>query len=231
VPDAPDLEASPGGATVDAPGPEAPRLRADAQRNLERIMSAAIEVFADQGTEASVDEIARRAGVGHGTVFRRFPTKDDLIVAALGYGLGGILAEVEAAAAGEDAWASLRGALEVMVERQHSDRAFFEAICQTAVPGVAQVKARLVALLGDLLRRAQASGQVRADLTPEDLGFLLAAAGSAVPLSLADSGLWRRYLGVILDGLRPECASPLKPPPPTPDVLQRAIAERKIQPR
>jgi AcrR family transcriptional regulator len=212
------------------PGPE-PRLRADARRNLERILAAAVDVFREQGTDASIDEIARRAGVGHGTVFRRFPCKEDLVAATLEHCLAGILAEAEAAAEGDDAWWSLRRVLELMVERQHSDRAFFEATCLARGPAAQAAKERLLALLGELLRRAQASGQVRADLTPEDLAFLLAAAGSAVPATVGDTDLWRRYLGVILDGMRPGCASPLSPPPPTRDELARAFAVRAVQPR
>jgi AcrR family transcriptional regulator len=202
---------------------EHPPLRADARRNLERIMTAAVEVFGELGLDASADEVARRAGVGHGTVFRRFPTKEDLIAAILERHLEEILAAAEAASHSEDPWEGLRRTIELVVERQSRDRAFFAAVgTLSGGPTVRAAKERLIALTGELLRRAQAAGQVRGDLEPEDLGFLLCAAGSAVGFTVGEPDLWRRYLGVILDGMRPQGASPLSPPAPTAQQLERA---------
>jgi len=204
-------------------GAEHATLRADARRNLERILSAAVEVFGERGLDASADEVARRAGVGHGTVFRRFPTKEDLIVAILERHLEEIVAEAEAGSRSEDPWEGLRRTVELVVQRQSQDRAFFAAVgTLSAAPTVRAAKERLIRLMGDLLRRAQAAGQVRADLEPEDLGFLLCAAGSAVGFTVGEPDLWRRYLGVILDGMRPEGASPLSPPAPSREQLERA---------
>jgi hypothetical protein len=107
--------------------------------------------------------------------------------------------------------------MELAAERQARDRAFFEAVGRdhAGAPRVRAAKERWIAQLGDLLRRAQAAGQVREDLRVEDLGVLLCAAGSAVPVG---GDLWRRCLGVILDGMRPEGASALSAPTgrPTP---------------
>ena len=86
-------------------------LRVDAQRNLDRVLLAAAECFAERGVEASADEIARRAGVGHGTVYRRFPTKDALLAAVLGVHLREMAAEAERAAAEPDAGAAFAGFL------------------------------------------------------------------------------------------------------------------------
>jgi AcrR family transcriptional regulator len=204
-------------------GPQRTTLRADARRNLERIMSAAMEVFAERGLDASTDEVARRAGVGHGTVFRRFPTKEDLIVAILERRLEDIHAQADALARSEDPWDAFRRTLELLAGRLTSDRAAFAALGSlSTAPTIHAAKERIYLLMGDLLRRAQDAGVVRRDLEPQDLGFLLCAAGAAVPFPLGDQDLWRRYLGVILDGMRPEGASPLSPPAPTAQQLERA---------
>src|SRR6266536_4909546 len=105
-----------------------PRLRSDARRNRARILAAASEVFAERGMEATTDEIAARAGVGHATVFRRFPTKDDLVAAVLEDRIGELIRVAEEAAAGPDAWAGLRRVMEFGGERYVEDRCLVEAI-------------------------------------------------------------------------------------------------------
>jgi len=197
---------------------EEPRLRADAQRNRARILAAASEVFAERGLEASADEIAARAGVGHATVFRHFPTKDDLVVAILEDRVTELTRAADEAAAGDDAWTGLRRVMEFCGERYAEDRCIIEAAGAESVVGSPRLQAakhRFHASLDALFRRAQAAGQVRADLDPEDLGALLTAALRAVPPGPESGGLWRRYLGVILDGMRPEGASPLSPAAPS----------------
>ncbi len=204
-----------------------PRLRSDARRNRERILAAASEVFAERGMEASTDEIAARAGVGHATVFRRFPTKHDLIVAVLEDRITEMITVAEEAVAGDDAWAGLRRVMEFGGERYAEDRCLVEAVGPdwgATAPQLREAKARLSALLAGLLRRAQAAGQVRPDLEPDDLGVLLTAALRAVPPRPDQPDAWRRYLGVILDGMRPEGASPLAGAASSPEHISSSPA-------
>jgi len=199
------------------PDPAPPALRADARRNLDRILIAAREVLAERGMEATIDEVARRAGVGHATVYRRFPTKEDLVVTVMERHLARLLDVARAAAEEEDAWAGLRGAIEQAAAAQAEDRCFLDAVGHD-VKGTPRVRERYMEILaayGHLLRRAQEAGQVRTDLEPEDLPFILYAAARSVPVPCGPPELWRRYLGVMLDGMRPEGASGLTPRAPT----------------
>jgi AcrR family transcriptional regulator len=200
---------------ADPDGP--PPLRADARRNLDRILVAAREVLAERGMEATMDEVARRAGVGHATVYRRFPTKEELVVTVMERHLARLLDVARAAAGERDAWTALRGAIEQAAAAQAEDRCFLDAVGPD-VKGTPRVRERYLEILsayGQLLRRAQEAGQVRTDLEPEDLPFLLCAAASSVPGPCGPPELWRRYLGVMLDGMRPEVASDLAPRAPT----------------
>lgn len=173
-------------------------LRADAERNLRRVLDAAVEVFAERGADASVDEVARRAGVGHGTVFRRFPTKDVLVAAVVADRVAS-LAEVAQAACDEpDAGAAFRGFMTRAAELHATDRALHEGLpgrcAETA--DVVRAKAALMAAVAELVRRAQEAGALRRDVSVEDMPPLLAAAVEA-----GGPERWRRTLEIVLDGL------------------------------
>lgn len=169
-------------------------LRADARRNRERVLDAAAEVFAASGPDASIDEIARLAGVGHGTVFRRFPTKDDLMYAVVERHVAEMCRLAEEALAAED-----------------SGEAFFDLVHQVAeltmrTPGLHGCvvhcgekpgAAELEQLVAQIVSRAQRAGAVRRDVKPADVQLLVRSA-----LVSAPEGQWRRYLDVVLDGLR-----------------------------
>jgi len=201
-------EPAPNASDVD---PE-PRLRADAQRNLDRILTAAREVFAEQGIDAPMTEVARRAGVGHGTLYRRFPTREQLMVTMIEQRLAEAAGAAEAAEAEDDAWSALVGMIELIGSMHAADRCVVESIEWEAVaraPQVLALKARLLNALGRLLRRAQDAGQARADLAPADLPHLISAATRAIPSCPEGSDLWRRYLAVVVDGMRAPAASPL----------------------
>jgi AcrR family transcriptional regulator len=205
-------------------------LRSDARRNREKILAAASELFAQRGAEVCMGDIARMAGVGHATVFRRFPTKESLLLALLEQRVEALGAVAEEAMTHEDAFDGLRSAMAYMAESQARDRGFFEAV-GTEFIGSDSLRAardRALAAFAALLRRAQDTGQVRDDLEPQDVMFLISAAGHAGPCRIDLPGLSGRYLGVILDGMRPEGATPLAPPAPSLaeiDAALEALAE------
>jgi AcrR family transcriptional regulator len=193
-------------------------LRADAARNRARILTAAASVFAERGLDASTAEIARRAGVGEATLFRRFPSKDDLIIAILAERMDDVIATAERYLEEPDPWRAVASFCEAMVEWQVTDQGALEAIkdkCM-ASPPLAGRRKRIIELMSRLVRRAQAAGVVRDDLTAPDLALLTAAAGSVSGIAFPNlrPDLWRRYLGVILDGIRPQGATRLRPPSP-----------------
>ncbi|HEX5449910.1 MAG TPA: helix-turn-helix domain-containing protein [Gaiellaceae bacterium] len=178
-------------------------LRADAQRNLDRILEAAAELYAEVGPDVSIDEIARRAGVGHGTVFRRFPTKDALRSAVIRAHLGEMLNEVRAMVDAPDAGKAFVRVVWMAAERCRKDRALFEGIERCSMdPDVAAAKDELHDTFDKIIRRAVKSGAVRRGLDARDVGALVGAAIQAT--AHAERGDdWRRYVQVVLDGLKP----------------------------
>ena len=195
-------------------------LRADARRNRERVLAAATTVFAEQGADASVAVIARRAGVGAGTLFRHFPTKHDLLLASLESGFDDVQAAIAHAETLEDPWAGLVHVLTACAEIQARDRAFLQSVGPELFhePSLQRRNDERMADLATLIGRAQAAGLVRDDLRAADVPFLLCAVGGATGKCGAGAtapDLWRRYLGIVLDGIRPAAASPLPVPPPT----------------
>jgi AcrR family transcriptional regulator len=181
-------------------------LRADAQRNLTRVLKAATEAFAELGADVSVDEIARRAGVGHATVFRRFPTKEALIAAVVLERVRAISEIAEAALEREDAGEAFRDFVWQVAELQASDKSLFEGIagrCRDA-PGVGEACATVDVAVRRLVKRAQKAGAVRRDIDGDDVPRLISSAiNAALQLPSSEPELWRRYLGVVLDGLSP----------------------------
>ena len=192
-------------------------LRADAQRNLERILEAARSVFTDLGLDAGMDLVARRAGVGHGTVFRRFTGKDDLIAAVLADSLQRQADLVERVSdAAPDAAAAFDAFAEAMVEWQLRDRALLEAVSCGALlhERTEEAHLRLAGLAERVVAAARDAGAVRPDITAPDCAFVChAVARIGVELGPRDPEAWRRYLRVMLDGLRPTGRSlPGRPP-------------------
>lgn len=182
------------------------QLRADAQRNLERVLDAATELFAKRGCDVSVDEIAHRAGVGHATVFRRFPTKGALISAVVSKQVRELVGFVEEALDEEDAGEAFRAFVWHTGELYARDRGLDEGFSRCAgEPEVAEAKAELDRLVAQLIERAQGAGALRHDVAPEDVSALVSAAIRGA-WSSPDPELWRRYVEVVLDGLRPPAA-------------------------
>jgi AcrR family transcriptional regulator len=169
-------------------------LRADARRNLERVLDAASEVFGASGPDASIDEIARLAGVGHGTVFRRFPTKDDLMYAVIERHVEQMRKIAEEALAGDDPGQAFFDFVRRVAELAMSTPGLHKCVVHCGEkPGAAELEE----LGNKVVARAQQAGAVRRDLKPAEVGPLIRAALLAAP-----AGQWRRYLEVVLDGLR-----------------------------
>jgi AcrR family transcriptional regulator len=200
-------------------------LRADAARNLARILDAAREVFAERGSEASMAEIAARAGVGTATIYRRFPTKEDLLAALFEQAVARIAAEAAEAAEAKDVGRALRGFMQRVVAAHLADRSYCEC-AETNVklrPGVQRRFDELIANVDRLLVRAKEAGEVREDVNAFDVPVLLMGVAQAGGL-LEDRvpGAWKRYLDIVLDGLRPDGARPLS---------RRPLTARDLQPR
>jgi AcrR family transcriptional regulator len=193
------------------------QLRADAARNRRTLLDAAAAAFAEQGTGVPIAEIAHRAGMGKGTVFRHFPTKEHLIAAIVCDQLDELSAAGTTLLDAADPTAALFEFMRLGTELQARDR----SACQAAVgvinddPGVQAAAGRLTQTADALTERAQRHGGIRDDITGQDIILLLRGAyQAAAPLAHAAPELWRRYLAVIIDGLRPATENPLPGPAP-----------------
>jgi len=215
-------------------GAQPPRLlRADAERNRQRILAAAAELFTERGLEASLDDVARRAGVGVGTVYRRFPDKASLADALFDERIDALVAMAEQAQAEPDAWAALTSFLEHSAEMLGSDRGLRQ-ILMFAAQGhdrVTCARDRIRPAIESLLKRAQADGQVRPDLGATDLPiieFMLAAVAEYT--RQVRPAVWRRYLALILDGLRPASATGRALPEPelNPDEMVEVMRSNPL---
>ena len=177
-------------------------LRADAARNRELILQTAAEVFAEQGLEAGYDEIARRAGIGVGTVYRRFPERSELIHALFESRIAEMVDIAEQAAARPDAWDGLVWFLERAIERQVADKGLKEVMVRTISEEAHKAigRERLGPIIDDIVARAQADGSLRAEVATTDIGMNLMVISSMTTTAQPD--LWRRYLALFVEGLR-----------------------------
>jgi len=193
------------------PSPSRP-LRRDAERNRQRILAAAGELFADRGLSVTLDDIARRAGVGVGTVYRRFPDKERLIDALFEQRIQEMCEIATEALAHPDPWEGFVLFFERGSELQARDRGLKELLQCSAHGGggVSEMRVRLRAGVTEIFDRAKAAGVVRADAAPFDSPLIQFMLGAVMDRARdVDPELWRRYLRLILDGLRPGAASPL----------------------
>jgi AcrR family transcriptional regulator len=179
-------------------------LRTDAQRNRDRIVAAAREAFAEEGLDVGVEQIARRAGVGMGTLYRRFPTKESLVHAIFEQRIDDLQPVIDDALAGDDPWQGFVDVLLATVAQHAEDRGFLQMVVLRLGPGVVpnDVRRRFFAPLEDLMARAQRAGSMREDVGAADLPAIarMAAASALVP---DDQGRdCRRHVGLLLEGLR-----------------------------
>ncbi len=203
-------------------------LRADAERNRERVLVAAREVFAEHGLDASTNEIARRAGVGVATLFRRFPNRDDLVAAAFAEKMHAYSDAIDTALADPDPWRGFCGYVERICEMQAEDRGFADVLTLTFPTAKAfeDERNRSAAGLTELIARAQAAGRLRADFAHQDVPLILMAnAGVVAATRDAAPEAWRRFVGYLLQSFAAEtaeAAGPLPAPPP-PTQMYRAL--------
>ena len=187
-------------------------LRADARRNREKIVAAARAAFAENGLDAQMDEIARRADVGVGTLYRHFPTKDALVRAIVVSHMEGMAQRGRNVVDkdDEDPWEAFAGFMRLCGERHLQDRGLSEVMSTQPAQTFQQaaVDSGLVDAMDQLLRRAQAAGRVRADARVEDVPLVMCSIG-AVLRSSGEPGA-RRFMELVLDGFG-ACDAPKLP--------------------
>ncbi len=191
-----------------APSEERP-LRADARRNRQKVLAAARAVFSEHGREAQIDDVARRAEVGVGTVYRHFPTKEALIEALMVDSFHMIAAQATAALEIEDPWEAFTSVLLRGAEIMTADRALSEVFA--SIPGaMAQAMPAAEGLSESMeliIRRAQDAGALRDDALLDDIPMIMCGIGSATKKEHRCADSWRRHLTIVLDGLRASAAS------------------------
>jgi AcrR family transcriptional regulator len=203
-------------------------LRRDAERNRQRILEAGRELFAERGLSVTLNDIAHHAGVGVGTVYRRFPDKAQLIDGLFEQRLEEFVELMKAALDDPDPWQGFAGFLEQALELQAGDRGLRELVLGASGgrERVARLRAQLYPLGVRLVERAREAGQLRADCETQDTAILQLMLGLVIDAAHDVSPeLWRRYLGIILQGLRasPGPPAPLAPPALTEERLDEVL--------
>jgi AcrR family transcriptional regulator len=190
--------------TDDAIAPR--RQRADAERNRRALIDAAVEVFGERGLDATVSEVAARAGVGQGTAFRHFPSKEHLIAATVRDMLDRITATATQLLDEPDPLVALRELMHAGSEMMIKNQGFKDATANSPVleedPHVQAAHEHLTDVAGLLLSRAQDAGVIRADVTPEDIPLLLCAVSATdIPRREEQPALWERYFDIVFSGI------------------------------
>jgi AcrR family transcriptional regulator len=201
------------------------RLRVDAERNRAALLDAAREVFAEQGLEAPLEEIALRAGVGIATLYRRFPNRGQLVAAALVGNFAQYAEAAERALAVPDPWAGFAGFIERICELQAADRGLSDLLSM-ALPGDERIE-QLRRLANDrvveLIERTKAAGRLREDFAGEDIPLLLVAHAAVVDVTREDApDARRRFVALMLDAFQRQDGAAL-PAPPTTAQMTRAM--------
>lgn len=200
-------------------------LRVDAERNRARIVEAAQAAFAEQGLDVPLEEVAEHAGVGIATLYRRFPSREDLIATCFERRVAEYAQAAEEALDAPDAWSGFCTYVERICAMQAVDRGLKDVLTRT-FPNAKALEAhrmRGYERSVQLIERAKAEGTLRPDFVPEDLVLVLMAnAGVVQGAGEAAPDAWRRFVGLILDGCRSQGARQLAPPP-SPRQMIRAM--------
>ena len=184
-------------------------MRADARRNRDKVLKAARVCFARDGLDAQIEEIARRAKVGVGTVYRHFPTKDDLVFALAGERFERLAEHARAALDEEDPWEAFCDFLRSSAEIQIGDRALSEVMLDSKdVMHEHAERVGILELVEQLMDRAKAAGALRKDAEPEDVPMLMCALGGAAEMPMMSG---ERYLALAIDGFRAPGSTPMPP--------------------
>ncbi len=182
-------------------------MRADARRNREKVLKAARVCLARDGLDAQMEEIASRAKVGVGTVYRHFPTKDDLVVALAAERFTRLAELATVAIDDPDPWAAFCGFLRDSAEIQIADRSLSEVMLDRSdIMGEHAERVGILELVDRLMDRAKESGDLRPDAEPEDVPMLMCALGGAAEMTLMS---WERYLAIAIDGFRAPGTTPM----------------------
>ena len=180
-------------------------LRKDAERNRQRVIDAARELFAIRGLEATLNDIAHHAGVGVGTVYRRFATKEELLDAVFEDGIDQVVGIAEAAARQENSWDAIVWFVEHVCELTATDRGLRQMVYSSAYGGhgVECARLRLSPMVSKLVERARDDGYLRRDAESSDMPILSMLAGTVSEWAgNVEPELWRRYVALLLEGLR-----------------------------
>jgi AcrR family transcriptional regulator len=209
-------------------------LRRDAELNRRKIIESARAVFSERGVGASLDDIAHHACLGVGTVYRRFPSKEHLVEAMFVEQMDEIRDMAERALADPDPWEGFTSFLVNTAALHSSDRGLRDVMLSNnfGQERVAAAKDRMIPVAMELVRRVKESGQLRADFEATDLAIIHMMIG-AVAEYTGDvrPELWRRYLGMLLDGLRADSARQLPLSPDALDVEALDVAMCEWKPR
>jgi AcrR family transcriptional regulator len=202
-------------------------LRADAARNRTAIVTAARELMAERGLEVPFDEIARRAGIGNATLYRRFPRRIDLVAAVFADRMIDHERAVQAALDNPDPWDGLCGYIEAAADLQIHDRGIADLITMdvSMAPEIEALRDKAFHGLVEVIERAKAAGALRTDATPEDIVVILQANAGLVTRAHGAAGqASRRLIHLLLDGLRANAAMP-GPTAPSPQRMRMAMRE------
>jgi AcrR family transcriptional regulator len=180
------------------------QLRADARRNRERILEAAKQVFGEQGADAQMDDVARRAGVGVGTVYRHFPNKDVLMGELVTEKFRSFTEQAREALLVEDPWEGFSKLLYGTAEHMAENVALQDALrtTSTAFEYAEPARLELDAVIDKLVKRAQRQGTMRKDFKAQELGMLMGGLCASMSGPFPEQRDWRRHLQIMLDGLR-----------------------------
>jgi AcrR family transcriptional regulator len=208
-------------------------LRVDAARNQRAIVDAAREVFAEQGLDAPLDVIARRAGTGNATLYRRFPTRCDLVAAVFADRMAEHVAAVEAGLAEQDAWKGFCSYVTAIAAMQARDRGIADLVTMdlSSAPEIERLRTRAFTCMVELMNRAKDAGSLRADVTPEDILLLLMANAGLVERSdRAGAQASDRLVHLLLDGLSRRGAT-RGPSPPSARQMNAALRANRARHR
>jgi AcrR family transcriptional regulator len=201
-------------------------LRRDAREHREKLLAAAQREFAARGVDASLEKIARDAGVAIGTLYRHFPKRLDLLMAAFQPRLREFLDGATKALEMDDPWEGFAHYLENLFRVQAGDRGFNDFLSRrfTDNAETERIHDQMCLQIGDVLARAQEAGAARPDITQADIVNLIWSLGPIIDATSATAPTaWRRYLYLMLDAYRAERAHPLPEPPMTDQQLYDAM--------